>query len=149
MTQSKIIHSIYLTYYFFSVHFVNSAKLIPFKFSKRINRSYIFGGKHFRCNQIDKKDLWIISSNCNGIKNQCEFIKVQVFWKGYKNWKKSPTCFDVTEENVKKSERFFSNFVAFSQYLNFMTLVPVWIRPQVIKGVGHHWRSTLLIQNLL
>ena len=43
--------------------------------------------------------------------------RVQVFCKDHKNWRKSPTCFDVTEETSRKWEFFFSNFVDFSQYV--------------------------------
>ena len=58
------------------------------------------------------------------MKTQTHKNKVQVFWKGHTNLKKSPICFDVTEltEHLNKWE-IFSNFVAFSQYLNFDYLV--------------------------
>ena len=48
--------------------------------------------------------------------------KVQVFWKGLKNLKISPTCFDVTEfcQNI---EILFSNFVAFSKCFNLCNVI--------------------------
>ena len=47
------------------------------------------------------------------------FYKVQVFWKGHKNLKKIFHWFWRYWLNIKTSGRFFSNFVAFSQYPNF------------------------------
>ena len=38
--------------------------------------------------------------------------KVQVFWKGPKNLKKSPTCFDATEQMSKQVGDFFFVFRA-------------------------------------
>ena len=46
----------------------------------------------------------------------------KLFWKGHKNLKKYPTCFDTTEWKqlfCQKMWEIFSNFVAFSQCLNF------------------------------
>ena len=45
------------------------------------------------------------------IKVNLSYIKVQIFWEGHKNWKKSPPFFDILGE-------FFQNFIAFSGYLN-------------------------------
>ena len=48
-------------------------------------------------------------------------LKFRFSEKATKMWKKSPTCFDVTESNQVVD--FFSNFVAFSKCLNFNRLV--------------------------
>ena len=49
--------------------------------------------------------------------------KVQFFWKGNKNLKrKSPPCFDIMYKSKHVLGDFFSNFVAFSQYLTFKYL---------------------------
>ena len=46
-------------------------------------------------------------------------MKVQVFWEGHKILKKMSQLFWHYLVNLKKVERCFSNFVAFSEYLNF------------------------------
>ena len=48
--------------------------------------------------------------------------KVQLFWKSLKNLKKSPSCFDKSADLLSKHQNkreISSNFVAFSQCLNF------------------------------
>ena len=47
--------------------------------------------------------------------------KVKTFWEGYKIWKNLPLVWRYCV-NVKTSGRFFSNFVAFSENLNFTKL---------------------------
>ena len=61
-------------------------------------------------------------------------VKLRHSEKATKFEKNSPTCFDVTVYlNVKTSGRFFSNFVAFSENLNF-TKVKLEIRS---LKIGH------------
>ena len=50
--------------------------------------------------------------------NLSEMLKFRYCEKATKFEKKFPMCFDINS-NVKTSGRFFSNSVAFSQYLNF------------------------------
>ena len=49
-------------------------------------------------------------------------FKVQIFWEGHNIWKKNLALLG----NVKKIGRFFQTFVAFSDYLNFTTLIFGW-----------------------
>ena len=52
-------------------------------------------------------------------------FKVKRFRKGHKNLKKSPACFDESADLLSKHQNkreIFSNFVAFSQCLNFKNL---------------------------
>ena len=53
--------------------------------------------------------------------------KVQLFWEGHKNFEKISHLVWRYWENVKTSGRFFSNFVALSQYRNFNSLSKVKI----------------------
>ena len=51
------------------------------------------------------------------------FCKVQLFWKGHKNLKKSSSFFDKSADLLSKRQnkrKIFSNFVAFSEYMNFI-----------------------------
>ena len=51
---------------------------------------------------------------------QHRFYKVKVFWEGHIIWKKSPNWFCLLLNNINsKCDIIFSNFVAFSEYLNF------------------------------
>ena len=45
--------------------------------------------------------------------------KDQIFYEGHKKLKKSPTLLTQLSNFKKRWETSFSNFVAFSQYLNF------------------------------
>ena len=52
-------------------------------------------------------------------------IMLKIFWKGHKNLKKSPSCFDKSADLLSKSQNkreIFSNFVAFSQCPNFNSI---------------------------
>ena len=56
-------------------------------------------------------------------------FKVQLFWKGHKNLKKSPSCLDKSGDLLNKRQNkrdFFSNLVAFSQCLNFNPLTRLY-----------------------
>ena len=73
---------------------------------------------YFFADPKKRKSKWIGNNSWN-----CTAIKLRYSEKDTKIWKNLPHCFDVLLCNFKKSGRFFfSNFVAFSQYLNFMTL---------------------------
>ena len=50
-----------------------------------------------------------------------KYPKITVFWKGHKNLKKSPTCFDVYSVTVKTPGRFFSNFVTW--YVGWLKII--------------------------
>ena len=63
--------------------------------------------------------IFNIMTNCNALSNE-----VQLFWKGHKSLKKSPTCFDATKYScfVKPGGRFFQILWP-SQSLNFWTKI--------------------------
>ena len=64
-----------------------------------------------------------MSSNSSKIRTLTIWLEVvQLFWKSHKSLKKSPACFDATGQKqllCQNRLEIFSNFVAYSKYLNF------------------------------
>ena len=60
-------------------------------------------------------------------------VKVQIFWEGRKNLRNRPHGFDIHYVNFKTIKTIAHIFVAFSEKLNFMTLMVILIekKPQV------------------
>ena len=63
-----------------------------------------------------------INKGFNVVLTTNDHLKVKTFWEGYKIWKKSPTCFDIYTVTSKQVGDFFSNFVAFSECLDFKSM---------------------------
>ena len=101
-------------------------------------RFFMLLKKSFAVIVISKKMCKII------IQSDFDFLidllyKVQIFWEGYKNWKTLP-LFLTLLSNFKKSGIFFSNFVAFSQYLDFtrQSYCTLWI--EIIQNFS--WKGS-------
>ena len=69
-----------------------------------------------------------------GIQSVGKFFKVQLFREDHKIWSKSPNYFDVTSAIVKRLGDFFSNFVAFSEKLNFTDTTFIKHRSRALKS---------------
>ena len=77
---------------------------------------------------------WVYRIKMVFLKRSVNF-KVELFWKGHTNLKKSPSHFDksadLLSKHQNKREIFFSNFVAFSQCLNSLPSWPCGLRRRV------------------
>ena len=102
---------------------------------------------HFFHKKIHTKCLWNIFVDGGFVKVFDEHVKVQVFWEGHKNLANLPLFFWQYLVTSNYKWKMSQNFVAFSEYRNFVSGSFVYTPGHAIKSVQSKFSMISDIQN--